>query len=220
MEHFPQRHINHQIAINYLSTLKWVHNDLTGAKDTFSLHAEIDNGRSVAQWITDIIKSKDYHLGSAFNIYVLLRLAATQGKVSLKAISSVETFLNECDINQHPYELIYKWIGIAYLNIDEDDKALQAFNKSIYISTENKLGFTIQSIAISSLGLKCVTLNRKYENIEDDIEKLRAGLNALFDDSVHFEQYIDDIGGIEQMIEDIENNNISAIARWMPFAYA
>ena len=84
----------------------------------------------------------------------------------------------------------------------------------------SSLGFTIQTIALSSLGLKCIVLNQNFDNIEQEVEKLKTFTHKLTNKSAHFEEYIRFIGGIEQMMIDIEKQDINAVARWMPFAYA
>ena len=55
------------------------------------------------------------HLGTAFNLSVLIRLAVWQGPVANKILTNIEDFLRKCEVNQHPYEFIYKWLGVAYL---------------------------------------------------------------------------------------------------------
>ena len=49
---------------------------------------------------------------------------------------------------------------------------------------------------------------------------LHTNLTELMDVSIGFMNYIQSIGGKEQLLKDIENNDIDAIAKWLPFAYA
>jgi len=218
--HFPKGHKYHQMSVNYLTTLRWYNNDILGAKEAFAEHAEIINEGSVAKWISEIINSNEYHPGSTFNISVLLRLVVSQVSVANKSLESVESFLKKCDINQHPYELIYKWLGIAYLNNKEFINANKAFDRSIELS-EN-LGFTVKTLAVSARGLKTICCHKKNDTISEQLEKagLIASITELTDVSVSFAKYIESIGGREQMLKDIKNNNIDVVAKWMPFAYA
>jgi tetratricopeptide (TPR) repeat protein len=216
--HFPVGHKYHGMSVNYLATLKWYQNDLSAAKIAMANHPGFDENKTASQLITQIIESKEYHFGTVFNISVLLRLAVEQGNVSNKAIESIEKFLKKCDINQHPYELIYKWIGIAYMKNSELDKALQAFDKSIELSTG--LGFTVETLSVPVIGLKCVALEQQSKQTGLSINKLKVSIDNLSNASTHFAIYIDSIGGIEQMLKDIKNKDVNAIAKWLPFAYA
>lgn len=50
--------------------------------------------------------------------------------------------------------------------------------------------------------------------------ELRAKLKELCVQSTSFATYIETIGGIKQMEQDIVNEDINAICKWLPFAYA
>ena len=216
--HFIPGHRYHQMSVNYLTTIYWYHNELTSAKEAFAEHADIDGNKSVAQWIRDIVNAEEYHPGVAFNLSLLLRLAVSRGQVALKAIKNIEDFLKKCNINQHPYELIYKWLGLAYMNNNEYSEAVKAFDKSIAIS--KPMEFTIKTIMVSVIGLKCIALKKLSENDSAETDSLQKMVDDLTGESEHFAEYIESIGGMEQMLNEIATQNTSAVSKWMPFAYA
>ncbi len=218
MYHFVPGHIYHQMSVNYLATLKWFQNDLQGTKDAFAIHKHIDSNGTVEQWLKVELASQEGHLGTAFNVSVLLRLAVSNGTVTRTILDDIEVLLEKNKISQHPYELIYKWLGVAYLNRGQHDEAINTFNKSIALSYAN--GFTLQTISISTLGLKCIALIRKSESFSTKFEILTERINTLNGRSAYFGKYIDSIGGTEKMYNDICNQDINAVSKWMPFAYA
>ncbi len=219
LNHFPVGHKYHAMSVNYLATLKWYHNDLEDAKSAFAKHADIDKNNTTIQLITQIIDSKEDLFDSIFNLSVLLRLEITQNKISIEIIETIEKFLEKGDINDHPYELIYKWLGIAYLKNRAYANAINQFDKSIELS--NKLGFAVQTLSIPVIGLKYIALQKQNsENLIQVIEGLKKRTKELSDKSVNFANYIESIGGIEQMLDDIKNNKINSVSKWLPFNYA
>lgn len=220
MYHFIPGHMYHQMAINYLTTLKWYHNDLQGAIATFALHHDIDDSKSVSQWISKILNSKEYHLGSVFNISILLRIAVSQGPVSAKVLAEIESFLKKCGNDQHPYELIYKWIGIAYMKDGKMTNASISLDKSIAIS--DKLGVAVQIISLPVRALKAVYNADHNDEIQRELSNFGVlrSVDELCEKSSGFKEYIDSVCDPDQMMSDIDNKDVERIAKWLPFSYA
>jgi tetratricopeptide (TPR) repeat protein len=218
LRQFIPGHIYHQMSVNYLTTLKWCRNDFDAAVDAFAMHVAVDDDESVEQWISAIVEAKELREGAVFNLSVLLRLAVSQAAISSAVIDQIDVFLAEHNTGQHPYELIYKWIGVYYLNNDQYDEAIRAFDSAIKLS--DSTGFTLQTIAISVIGLKCIAMAMKSEHTDSEIKRLRMITKTLRYMSIGFDKYIDSIGGVDQMLEDVAAQNISAVSRWLPFAYA
>jgi hypothetical protein len=82
------------------------------------------------------------------------------------------------------------------------------------------MGFTIQTIMTSAIGLKCIALIKLSQKNDAEIDNLKTTVRNLSSQSAYFTEYIDFIGGIEQMLQDVQNQNIDAVSKWMPFAYA
>jgi len=247
--HFTVGHKYHQMSVNYLAILKWYQGDIKGAIKEFAEHSEIENNKTIEENIINVINSDKYDLGSPFNLSLLLRLVSSTNKnyeiekekgyiqkiikvlfkPNLKEqkkiikdidLKELNKFILNYDISEHPYELIYKWLGVAYLNINDFQNAIDVFEKSILLS--NKLGFTVQTISISTIGLKCIALQKsgKEELLKSEIIKLENVLSDLTEKSINFSMYIESIGGLEKMLNDINVNDINEVAKWMPFSYA
>lgn len=208
-----------RMSINFLVTLHWMHGEIDKARAVFSRNNGFNINDSTGDWISRCISSKE---GVAFDIMVLMRLIAMDKSISEKLIIQIEKFLHEHNINQHPYELIYKWLGVLYISRNNFNKAIEYLQRSIDLAYNNQMGFTVQTLVLSSLGLNilcCKKLNNNNNAALLQLE-LRAKLKDLCDQSTSFAGYIEAMGGIKQMEQDIVDEDINAISKWLPFSYA
>lgn len=210
----------HQMSVNYLATLKWYHNDSLGAFEAFKLHHNILVKDSPALVLAELVNSYPDDVGLPFKVSMLLRILTdidTSGKDILEKVWNWAKKLNN---NQHPMELIYKYLGIGYLKINEFTKALRCFDTSISIS--DKLGFTVKTISLSVHGLRSITFQKTTDKYRATLEQnsLELKLKDLTANSISFRKYIDTLGGLERMLKDIKSDNKGSIIRWLPFAYA
>ena len=217
LEFIPENHYFYAMSINFLSTLRWFSGDLDDAISLFSQHNEQYEGMTVTELIEVIVDTKTHLINDIFNLSVLLRIAISGDAISDKVIEVVEKYLWEFDINNHPYELIYKWLGIYHLKAGDHEKAMSAFNHSIKLASES--GFTIKTIAVSVKGLRCLAITDPQLR-GNEILKLKDYLSQLVSIEESFSSYIDSIGGWDAMLEDIENEDYLAITKWLPFSYA
>jgi hypothetical protein len=221
LKHFIPGHKYYKMSVNYLASLFWQKMEYDKAIEAFSMHDKVPRGDKPTQYIEYIISHPEYFdKSTAFDLSVLLKIAAERGKVEKNAIIALERFLDTHKIDDHPYELLYKWMGISYLKWNENKYALSCFDESIRIS--DKLDFTVKTIALSVVGLRIVTYLRLNDETSANLEQvaLIAKLRELVDISSPFAAYIEKIGGEEKLLKDIQAHDILKISSWMPFSYS
>jgi tetratricopeptide (TPR) repeat protein len=111
-------------------------------------------------------------------------------------------------------------MGINFYKVGEYEKALELFERSIEISV-NK-GFTMKTIGVSIQPLLLVTLIKAHnkQQYNNNFKKFELNLFDLQSTMPTFKDYIDLIGGKSQIILYIEEGNIDAIAKMLPFIYS
>jgi tetratricopeptide (TPR) repeat protein len=218
---FIEDSIHQQMSINFLTILAWYCNNLEQAKKYFGMRKNISEGKSLTTWVKAIVVRSENNIGKTFDISILLRLLAIEQIGTKKIIELTEEYIYSMDkIKEHPFELIYKWLGVNYLLQDNYRQSIIYFDKAFDI-TENGF-FTLQTIGISILGLKAIALfkDNKKENAEEVILQLQDITDILMQQSPSFADYIKSIGGTKQMCDDINHYKIIDTAKWLPFAYA
>ena len=216
LEYIPSNHYFYGMSINYLATLRWFSEDYEDAMSLFCQHNESFTGKTAVQLIDEIVNTESFKLNDIFNLSVLLRIAISSDIICEQEITDIEAYLWKCEPSNHPYELIYKWLGIFHLYAENYEKAVSAFDKSIKLTVDS--GFTIKTIALSVKGLRILALKDQTKR-ELSIDRIRYDLIKLTEVE-SFGTYINAIGGWDRMNEDLDNEDISAIIKWLPFAYA
>lgn len=234
LTYFLPAHKYHAMSVNFLATLHWQSGDMQRALAAFGRHAFLDGQtaatdsspetlrRTAGAWLDRLLTERHDHPGTSFDIVCLLRVIAetdTSAPVSAAALSDLESWVKAYPSQDHPHELIAKWLGVLQLKHDLA-KAVEWFTRAIGIS--DKLGFTVRTIALSPLGLRTVAHTQSGDGAAAaaDLELLLRRAGDLVERSATFGSYLDALGGEESLGTDIEAQNIAAICRWLPFAYA
>jgi hypothetical protein len=160
-----------------------------------------------------VIDQKSRELSSIFDLTTLIKIVV-EDEIDIETNKSIKLncFIAAMEsIRQHPCELLYKWVGVYYLHYNNPEMASRMFDQAILVA--EKLGFTVATIALSPLALKGL-------GMENDCSFFETKLRELSEQSDSFAEYIHCIGGIDQMKMDIEDRNIKAITRWLPFGYS
>ncbi len=148
-----------------------------------------------------------------FDLTMLLRIIVDAGiKLEEETYALLSNFLeNSRGIMQHPFELLYKWVGLYCFRNNSKRDAEKWFDAGI--SFADKQGFTIDTIILPIMALKCLINDSGFNEVEKWLQKLFSRSDAFVD-------YIFNIGGTEVLKENFYNQDIIAIAHWLPFSYA
>ena len=198
----------------YLATLYWYHKKFEEAEQILKDYDIISLDQILVENLM-ILVEKEPDQNTAFILSILLHLIVEQNLIDLDTLQKIEKQIKFQ--NKHPFELIYKWLGIAYLNIEKkDQKAIQYFEKAINIQQ----GITIQTINLSAHALKIIASQKLNRDTTKALENFEKSLNEVIKDSQGFKIYIQERGGKEKLMKDMEEQNIESIIRWLPFSYA
>lgn len=234
LRYFLPTHKYHAMSVNFLATLHWQSGDIQGALATFGRHAFLGDEavppksspetlrRTAGAWLDRLLTERHDHPGTPFDVVCLLRIIAEThalAPVSMAALSDLGKWVKAYPSQDHPHELIAKWLGVLHLKHDPT-KAVEWFTRAIAIS--DKLGFTVQTIALSPFGLRAVAHTQSGDRAAAaaDSELLLSRADDLVKRSATFGSYLDEVGGEESLVTDIQAQNVAAICRWLPFAYA
>jgi len=223
IRHFEAGTIYHAMSVNYLATLAWQTGDPNAACHELSRNPALPDlagtddlvDRFAAVCLADGV--------SAFDLVNLLRIAGDATTVGAgPGQGNITTVISEWEkryVDEHPFEQVAKWFGVLLIPHDPN-AALNWLARGL--RTSDSLGFTVQTIALSILGLQAVVHfnNGQSEQGTATVDKLRERVDSLSADAPHFARYIDTIGGIKCLTDDLDNRKIAAICRWLPFAYA
>ena len=221
LDFFIEDSPHHQMSINFLTILAWYSGNLEQAKKYFTMRPIVSEGKSLATWAKSVIAKSENQPGKPFDVSIILRLLALEQTGAKKIIALTEDYIHPMNkIKEHPFELIYKWLGINYLLLQNYKQAIHCFDKSLDITADGF--FTLQTISIPVLGLKAIALlkDKKQSEADSTIQHLNDSINSLTGQSPYFGEYISSIGGREQMLDDINNLRIINTAKWLPFSYA
>ncbi len=225
-------HKYHAMSLNFLTTLHWQMGRSRKAVKSFSRHAFLDGAMPgewenerhwepvAQQWLDVLLKSRPDHPGTPFDVLCLLRLIAEGATpMSQEQLDSLTAWAKSHATNDHPHELIAKWIGVLHMPVS-GELAINWLTKSIDLGA--RLGFTVKTVTLSSLGLRAVAHAENGRTIEanDDRDALMAQCEGLRQQSSAFSAYLDEIGAPERLVEDVTGGNVQNICDWLPFAYA
>ena len=198
----------------YLATLYWYHKQFDQAEQVLKDYKIILPANNL---VTSLLTHLDnqHDKNTAFIVSILLHLAIDQEILDKQSIKKIASKCEQLE-KTHPMELIYKWIGIAYLQLKNRSKATQYFQKAIKIQQ----GFTIKTINLSTYALKIIAHQQSNHNTTKESENFEKSLNELIKESQGFKLYLDEIGGKAKWLQDIEEQNIPNIIRWLPFSYS
>lgn len=234
LKYFLPTHKYHAMSVNFLATLHWQSGDIQGALATFVRHTFLGDATvppmpspdsllsTAVSWLDKIRTERHDQSGTPFDVVCLLRIIAEMqalAPISMAALNDLGEWVKTYPSQQHPHELIAKWLGVLYLKHDPT-KAVKWFDRAIAIS--DKLGFTVQTIALSPFGLRAVahSLSGDQAAAAADSEQLISRTCNLAKRSATFGNYLDELGGNESLVADIKAQDVAAICRWLPFAYA
>ena len=219
LSHFEEGTLYYSMSVNYLASLAWQNKDDNLATIVMRKHNHTIQANNPKECLLPL-RDKSINVFDAVNY---LRIMSSV--ISIDNIALLEEVYGiwEKDISsnaEHPYEQFLKWMGLNFYKIDEYEKALELFEKSIEISAHR--GFTIKTIEMSVIGLLAIVYLKlkKQKNYKRTMEELEEKLTDLTKSSSSFSHYIDSIGGRNQIRRDIEEENIDAVARLLPFTYA
>ncbi|NLN92516.1 MAG: hypothetical protein GX130_04295 [Candidatus Hydrogenedens sp.] len=230
LNYFDPGQENHNKSVNYLTTLYWQSMEYDRAITVFFKHPYLSSrptqpGQSncdkIESWIHYILKERAREGTGAFEVLNLLRLLGEDESYrDPSRIGVLERLYKPLSIFVHPHQLILKWLGILYINAGAIKKALLCFQSSEKIAFASAL--TVQATGIPSVALCSIALKRlnKEEESNDEIKKLVDRIELIREQSPGFAEYLQFIGDIETLKKDIYDQDIEAIARWMPYSYA
>ncbi|MBT3375862.1 MAG: hypothetical protein HN742_24365 [Lentisphaerae bacterium] len=222
----------HDMGVNYQTTFYWEQRQPLDAIAAFAQHAcmALPDGtvpeRPAAQrdlicsWLTTLLESRRNEPGTPFDVLALLRLLADGLLPKKRIIESIEKWLLDYTGADHPHELLAKWVGMFHLLSNRPAPAITWLDRAIAIGEERE--FAVKAVTLSAIGLRVVAnaLNQNSVAHDLDLALLRSRAAQLTESQPAFRLYIEAIGGIDTMERDVEQCDISAIARWMPFCYA
>lgn len=222
---FLTSHRYHNMSVNYLATLHWQSRDIEKAIAALSLHPYLpkpttaDSAQTLMEWLLFLRAERADEPVSPFDALTMLRLLAELPMEGLpEKFGRINSWLMEYPAEQHPHQLLAKWMGLVYLRAGELGWVRGWFKRADKVATNGD--FTILATTVPILGLWAVALNRSGGDAAAMTGRMKDLVTDLVAKSPSFSAYIENVGGLVGLEHDITNENIRAIARWMPYAYA
>lgn len=210
-----------RMSVNFLSVLYWQQRRSNDALSIFARHHNItlepDSPlavRILSSWRQPGLD--DWDKGT------LLRLLADSEETVCDAdIDALDSECRErCKSSAHPYQLVSKSMGYLCLRHGRNDAAQRWFQRSAEIAATQ--GFAVKATVLPVTGLEALLLKQqgKNEAYAEKRSEVAGIVRSLAAESPGFEDYITMIGGVEQLLLDMDQRDSAAVFRWMPFTYA
>lgn len=232
LRHFLPTHRYHAMSVNFLATLHWQSGRLPEAVAAFGRHAFLaaakpmcgahggDAHAQACAWLGTILSGRGEHPGTPFDVACLLRmLGESPERVPRDLLDRVAQWARGQPSNEHPHELVAKWLGLLFM-LRDIQTAITWTTRAVTLCS--MLGFAVRTIGLSPLGLRAVGHARSGAKTaaEADVKLLVRYARELCQQSTGFADYLDESGGVARMRADVEKQDVNAIVRWLPFAYA
>ena len=237
LPHFVPGHFYHAQTLNYLATLHWQTRDVHAglrclAENThLTIYGPIPPEPAAQRDL--MLKWLPIALGEAPAPYDALSILRLLGEIHAEApvgkevLAQLSKMVAACNVGNHPHQLLAKWLGILYLRAGRNSDAARELGRTwdianSIVTPDPKATLAVTATAIPAFGLRAVARQRMNQAVQarEEMERLESSCEELAANSGGFARYLDEIGGQEQLFEDIKNQDIGAIARWMPFEYA
>ncbi len=224
--HFACGTLFHSMTVNYLATLAFQECQLGVAWREMNNHANLPDVDSVETLMSDFQRFAAHEKANAFDAVNYARIAALcvegGGLLNVRALEATFQHWMRRLQNEHPYEQICKWLAYLFYFRRDFARASELCERGIGIS--RSLGFTVQTIGISLLGLNalCRAKLHDHQGYGNNRHSLTALANKLSDKSTPFSNYIELFGGAQGLASMVDDENPEAaknICRSLPFAY-
>ncbi len=198
----------------FFATLYWYHKKFKEAQQILRDYGIVSSSQTLTQSLFKTLEKSDKN--QAFCLSILLRLIIEKNLIDLDSLEKINHQIENLFKETHPFELIYKWLGIAYFNLKKQEKAIKCFDKALKI----KDGLTMQTINLSTHALKIIACQQLNYDFQKELESFKESLHQVTTDSLGFKIYIEDRGGQESLMQEVEGQEIENVNRWLPFTYA
>lgn len=210
LEHYDVD-FNDNRTVNYFATLYWYNRQPEFAYDTYKKFNNIEE--TIDKTCLELLKRED-RSKYVFDILLLIRLITEDDSIHETCFNKIVNLVDTLRNNAHPMQLIYKHIAVYYLKKGHEIKAAKFLDKAKKVSDGKEA--ILQSFNLPVLMFLAI--------VSDDKEKIKEGIADLIENISPkisgFSEYLSQKGGLEYIYLLIDNKDIKAIDRFLPFAYA
>ncbi|MBI9016533.1 MAG: hypothetical protein JEZ07_04645 [Phycisphaerae bacterium] len=215
LEHLPGASDDRR-TINYLATLYWYKSDNCKA---YKLLRKFDRDLpdKIEEALFYTLKHSDR---DAFDFSMILRLLDSQ-QVNVDLLNKAVKEINKKRFaDEHPFELIYKHLGILFMYCEDYKKAAKLFKQAIDICQQKS--FTLNTISLPILLLLAIAYKKdqKIDSYKQQLIDFNESYDDLVNKSIYFRSFIDILGGKDTLISHCEAENIDIINQFLPFMYS
>ena len=230
LDFFPDTSVYHNMSVNYLTTLYWQARDYEKALSAFARHPYIavlntvehtPPAQRAMDWLSHLLKERRNQPATPFDMLCLLRVLAVMSESPDEpARRAIGERIRVYRVEEHPHQLLLKWVGRLFLASGNPNSAVDCFAKARRIAMAK--GLTVKATCLPVLGLWEIAERRRDNQsaAEECRERLTELAQALCRESSGLAAYLEAVGGIDTLISDIERDDINAVSRWMPFMYS
>jgi hypothetical protein len=213
----------HDMTVNYLINLHWQSRDIEGALEAFRLHSFLPRDGAAPSTPFEALQRLQQRRVTAdtlpFDLLAVLRLLESRPEEELERALIVLNVLWKPGIPEHPHQLIAKWVAWLHLRIQHPKRALALLEP--VIDWAEKPGFAIRATALPIRGLAALAARAEGNAVKElrHAEALWHELADLEAQSAPLAAFVAAQGGREAWQAHLDAGDLSAILRWMPFAY-
>jgi hypothetical protein len=227
IKHFEPGTLFHSMSANYLSTLAWQERDLELACREMNRHPELKEIEGPSELTANILVYGMQDKANAFDVVNYLRIAAAvsdeENVIPAEQVKELNRHWRSQAVDEHPHEQVMKWLGYLAYKTRQYYLAEKLCEEGLRIS--RSLGFTVQTIGLSILGLMMIVQNAAGQPKGRDatIVPFRNWASELAAQSEAFADYLAEFGGPEGLVQMIAEGNgegAKEITCLLPFNYS
>lgn len=216
----------HAMSVNFLSSLDWQTCHYTAALSRLRLHANLNVPASPEQLASNLSTYASPQTTDVFIAVLYVKIVAAhadeQGAISKTALSKATADWAEIPINEHPHELLLKWLGYLHYRVGDLPQAFDLWRKAHTIC--DNMQFTGQTIGLSILALEtsahaCCAREADFKQC---LKKVGLRAEQLCDQSMAFSKYLQQFGGpqgLRKLVSSRDQETLKRIVRLLPFTY-
>ena len=206
-------------TVNYLITLFWHCDKNEEAINVWNKYKDDNLTReNILENLYNTLESKKQNY--LFESSLLLRLYISFYSFKEKYLKKIDKKLEQLKNDQHPMQLIYKWLGIGYLSLEDYQKAISLFKKA----QEIKGDFTLKTIRIINLTLELFCMqqgnDRKDEKNKTNLEAKKEQLKNEIEECIKISPSFGDYVSHEKLENLMNAKDYQKLSKVLPFSYS
>ena len=226
VKHFSPGTRFHEMSVNFLAALHWQKEDNSSALAALQLYPQrpAPDSQQLAADFSKHLKAPSTDVFIAV-LYAKITAALVEIKVPVcrSGLSEATRYWNQRVTNEHPHELLLKWLGYLHFLMGNSSEAFELWRKAVSIC--DKMQFTVQTIGLSILVLETNAHAQcgREADFQKHLKEVGSRASELCKQSVAFRNYLNGFGGVEGLMtlsSARTPGSLKKIARLLPFTYS